>query len=125
MGKVRVWGPLGSSAFRYDARPRGDLVDPPEALDSDISDVRGVLKFRDLARNVANGNISILKRQLGLVKVQLDLTKPNSNVHCPIIQKQCGRPNLMCIHPQKGTKGSIRLTILRGKRPIKKLVEVN
>jgi hypothetical protein len=30
---VRVWGSLGSSAFRYDARPKGDAVDPPETWD--------------------------------------------------------------------------------------------
>jgi hypothetical protein len=36
LGKVEIWGPLGSSAFRYDARPRGDVVDPPEALESDL-----------------------------------------------------------------------------------------
>jgi hypothetical protein len=29
-------GPFRSSAFRYDARPRGDVVDPPEALGSDL-----------------------------------------------------------------------------------------
>ena len=42
MGKVRVWGPLGSSAFRYEARPRGDVVDPPEASESILFDVRRV-----------------------------------------------------------------------------------
>jgi hypothetical protein len=36
LGKVRVWGPLGSSAFRYDVRPRGDVVDPLEASKSDL-----------------------------------------------------------------------------------------
>jgi hypothetical protein len=30
-----------SCAFRYDARPRGDVVDPPEALELDFFDVRG------------------------------------------------------------------------------------
>ena len=60
---------------RDNAQPRGNVADPSEALDSDISDVRGALEFRDLARNATNGNISILKRQLGLVKAQLDLTK--------------------------------------------------
>ena len=79
MGKVRVRGPLGSSAFRYNAQPRGDVADPSEALDSDISDVRGAHEFQDLARNATNGNISILKRQLGLVKAQLDLTRPYFN----------------------------------------------
>jgi len=33
---VRVWGPLGSSAFRYDARPGGDVVDPQKALGYDF-----------------------------------------------------------------------------------------
>jgi len=37
---VRVRGPLGSSAFRYEARRRGDVVDPPEALDFIFFDVR-------------------------------------------------------------------------------------
>jgi hypothetical protein len=36
LGKVGVWGHLESSAFRYDARPRGYVVDPPEALESDL-----------------------------------------------------------------------------------------
>jgi hypothetical protein len=52
-------GPPGSSAFRYDARPKGDAIDPLEALRSDlfdVPDVRGVLKF---AQNAANGNFSI------------------------------------------------------------------
>ena len=40
MGKVRVWGSLESSAFRYDARPSGDAVDSPDALESDLVDVR-------------------------------------------------------------------------------------
>jgi hypothetical protein len=30
-----------SCAFRYDARPRADVVDPPEALELDLFDVRG------------------------------------------------------------------------------------
>jgi hypothetical protein len=46
-----AWGSLGSSAFGYDARPRGDVVDPPEALEFDLSDVRDADKH--LARNAS------------------------------------------------------------------------
>jgi hypothetical protein len=35
-GKSWGWGPLGSRAFRYDARLRGDVVDLPEALGYDL-----------------------------------------------------------------------------------------
>jgi hypothetical protein len=31
-------GALGSSAFRYEARPKGNIVDPPEALEFDPFD---------------------------------------------------------------------------------------
>jgi len=32
-----------SYAFRYDARSRGDVVDPPEALELDLFDVVALL----------------------------------------------------------------------------------
>jgi len=76
LGKVRVWGPLESSAFRYDARPRGDVVDPPEALEYGLFNVRGITGILKFGENATNGNMSILKRQLDLVKVQLDLARP-------------------------------------------------
>ena len=76
---VRVWDALGSSAFKYDARPRGDVVDPSGALESDPLDVRGVAGVLKFGENVANGNTSILKRQLDLMKAQLDLTIPLRN----------------------------------------------
>jgi len=38
--RVRGRGSLGSSAFRYELRLRGDVVDPPEVLESDLFDVR-------------------------------------------------------------------------------------
>jgi hypothetical protein len=43
-----------SSAIRYETRPRGDVVDPPEALEFDLFDVRGQYllsnDFGDFAR---------------------------------------------------------------------------
>jgi hypothetical protein len=36
LGKVRVWGPLGGSAFKYDARTRGGVVNLLEALEFDF-----------------------------------------------------------------------------------------
>ena len=34
--RVRAMGALGSSGFRYEARPKGNIVDPPEALEFDL-----------------------------------------------------------------------------------------
>jgi hypothetical protein len=42
-----VWGPLRSRAFRYDARPRGD-VDLPEALEFDLFDVRDAFMLTNI-----------------------------------------------------------------------------
>jgi hypothetical protein len=39
--KVRVWGLLESYAFGYNVQSRVDVVDPPEALEFDLFDVRG------------------------------------------------------------------------------------
>jgi hypothetical protein len=39
--KVRIWGPLGGSAFKYDARTNGGVVNPLEALEFDLFGVRG------------------------------------------------------------------------------------
>jgi hypothetical protein len=55
-------------------RPREDVVDPPEALEYNLFDVRGVTGILRFGENSANGHVSILKRQLDLVKAQLDLT---------------------------------------------------
>ena len=73
MGKAGVRGPLGSSAFRYEVRPKGDVADLPETLKSYLFDVLGVQK---LARTPANRNLGNLKRLLDLVILLLDLTKP-------------------------------------------------
>ena len=54
MGKVKFWGPLGGSAFKYDARTRGGVVNLLEALEFDLFGVRGscclVITFEGLAR---------------------------------------------------------------------------
>jgi hypothetical protein len=71
LGKVRVWGPLGSSALRCDARPRGDIVDPAKALEFDLFDVRDALEsvrlqapitVRDLSSEVRRDWIQLIGR---------------------------------------------------------------
>jgi hypothetical protein len=77
LGKVRVWGPLGNSAFRYDARLRGDVVDPPEDLESDLLMFVMLFAYKEFGEYPLLMNGWIPYARLDLVKVGLDLTKPH------------------------------------------------
>jgi hypothetical protein len=92
LGKVRVWDPLGGSAFKYDARTKGGVVNLLEALEFDLFSVRGscclVITFEGLSvgpppRGTSGGgptnseNVPFVRY---LVIVGLYLAKPKINL---------------------------------------------
>jgi hypothetical protein len=70
LGKVRVWGPLGGSAFKYDARTKGGVVNPLEAFEFELFGVRGscclviTLMFEGLARMFPSLDCTVFSKAL-------------------------------------------------------------